>query len=278
MGFTKQLSLGWGTYSEANRFIKQHGLYRLFLIPVLLNIVLFSLMAWLGITWAGSFTDTIYSWLALDQADWGSFNWLTKIIYWTLSFLLGFIVFLLYLSIFRYIMLILIAPVLAYVSEKTEELATGKSYPFSIAQLLKDAWRGMQIAIRNGITELLLTIILLLAGFIPIVGFITPFFLFLVQSYFYGFSMMDYFFERQKLTASESRNLISQYKWTAIGNGSFFNGILYGATLLSAALPFLLALLAKYLFIIPVIFLSVLPIYSVVAGTLAAIKINQNPK
>ncbi len=277
MGISKQLSLGWQTYSEAHQFIRQHGLYKLFLVPVFLNIVLFSLMVWLGIAWAGSFTDTIYSWLALDQANWGSFNWLTEIIYWTLSLLLGAIVFLLYLSIFRYIMLILIAPVLAYVSEKTEELATGNSYPFSLPQLLKDTWRGIQIAIRNGLTEVLLTIILLLASFIPVAGFVTPVLLFLVQSYFYGFSMMDYYFERQKLSANESRNLILRYKWTAIGNGSFFNGMLYLITLLSATLPLVLALLAKFLFIIPVLFLSILPIYSVVAGTLAALKINQKP-
>jgi CysZ protein len=274
MGISKQLSIGWGTYFEAHQFIKRNGLFKLFLLPVMLNILLFSLMMWLGITWASSAVNALYQWMAIETADWNTFNWVKDIIYWTLAIVFNLMVLVVYLATFRYLMLILIAPIIAYVSEKTEALATGKSYPFSLAQLLKDTWRGMKIAGCNGITELLLTILLLLLGFIPIIGWVTPVLLFMVQSYFYGFSMMDYYFERQRLNANESRKLLYQNKWVAIGNGSFFNGVLYAITLLTAALPIVLAFLAKVLFVIPIVFLSILPIYSAVAGTLAAIKIN----
>jgi CysZ protein len=274
MGISKQLSIGCGTYFEAHQFIKLHGLFKLFLLPVLLNILLFSLMMWLGVTWASSAANALYQWMAIDTTDWNTFNWVKDIIYWTLAIVLNLMVLVVYLATFRYLMLVLIAPIIAYVSEKTEALATGKSYPFSLTQLLKDVWRGMKIAGRNGITELLLTILLLLLGFIPIIGWVTPVLLFMVQSYFYGFSMMDYYFERQRLNANESRKLLYQNKWVAIGNGSFFNGVLYAITILTAALPIVFAFLAKVLFVIPIIFLSILPIYSAVAGTLAAIKIN----
>ncbi len=274
MGISKQLSIGWGTYAEAHQFIKLHGLFKLFLLPVMLNILLFSIMMWLGITWAGVTADAMYHWLAIDSANWDNFNWLKDVVYWTLSILLNVIVLVVYLATFRYLMLILIAPILVYVSEKTEALATGKSYPFSFIQLLKDALRGMTLAARNGILELLLTVLLLMLGFIPVIGWIAPLLLFAVQSYFYGFSMMDYYCERQRFTAAESRVVLFENKWVAIGNGSLFNGVLYVLTVLTATLPLVLAFLAKVLFVIPIIFLSILPIYSAVAGTLAAIKIN----
>lgn len=276
MTFFQQLSLGWGTYSEAHRFIMQHRLYRLFLIPVLINILLFTLLMWLGISWASGMAESLYAWLALDAADWGNWNWAKDVIYWSLSIILHLLVIVVYLSTVRYIMLILIAPVLAYVSEKTEEIATGKAYPFSLGQLLKDAWRGAKLAFRNGIAELLITILLFAFGFIPVLGWFAPFILFGVQSYFYGFSMLDYYFERQRLDADSSRRYIYGHKWVAVGNGAYFNGLIYLLTFLVAALPFVLALLAKTLFVVPVLFLSVLPIYSAVASTLAALKLDKN--
>lgn len=277
MGISQQFSIGWKTYAEAHSFIKQHGLYKFFVLPILLNVLLFTAIILVGIEWADSFAEGMYNWIGLSGADWGWFNWLMDVIYWSFSIVFNLFLFIIYLGTFRYVLLILSAPIMAYVSEKTEEIATGKSYPFSFVQLLKDTWRGVKIALRNGITEIVLTVVLFLLGFVPIVGWVSPFILFVVQSYFYGFSMMDYYFERQRLTASQSRKLIFSYKWMAIGNGAFFNGALYIFTLLTAALPLVLALLAKYLFIVPVLFLSILPIYSVVAGTLASMKINPNP-
>lgn len=277
MGISQQLSLGWNTYGEAHRFIKQHGLYKFFVIPILLNIILFSLIVWAGFSWADTFAESMYNWLGLSGADWGWLDWLKDVIYWSFSIVFNLFLFIIYLGTVRYILLILIAPVLAYISEKTEELATGKSYPFSFSQLLKDTWRGIQIAIRNGLSELLITILLMLFGFVPVLGWISPILLFVLQSYFYGFSMMDYYLERQRLTASKSRSHIFNYKWTAIGNGLVFNGTLYLVTILIGLLPFILALLARYVLIVPIVLLSIMSVYSVVAGTLAAMKTYQNP-
>ncbi len=275
MTFSQQLALGWGTYAEAHRFIVRHGLYRLFAVPVLINVLLFGLLMWLGMAWAASAAETLYNWLALEQADWQNWSWLKNVIYWSLAIILRLMVIVVYLSTVRYIMLILIAPVLAYVSEKTEELATGKSYPFSAAQLVKDTLRGMKIAFFNGLAEVLITLLLFAVGFVPVVGWFAPLLLLWVQSYFYGFSMLDYYLERQRMDARASRAYIFRHKWVAVGNGLYFNGALYLLSALTALLPLVLAFLAKFMFVVPVLFLSVLPIYSAVAGTLAAIKLKQ---
>jgi CysZ protein len=43
-----------------------------------------------------------------------------------------------------------------------------------------------------------------------------------VECYYYGFSMLDYSFERHKLSPSESIEYITKHKGLAIGNGIMF--------------------------------------------------------
>jgi CysZ protein len=69
----------------------------------------------------------------------------------------------------------------------------------------------------------------------------------LVEFYYYGFSMLDYSFERKKITASESIYFTGGHKGLAIGNGLMF-----------------------YLIqVIPVLGWILAPAYAVVAATLS---------
>ena len=136
----------------------------LFIVPALLWIVLaYGLYSLLDTP-----VDTLSNWLAgfLDipvapeaQGWWNGvkafLNGAREII---VSFILHLaIVYLLFIAN-KYIVLILLSPLLAYASERTEEILTGKNYPFSWAQLLKDAFRGALIALRNGVLELSISI------------------------------------------------------------------------------------------------------------------------
>jgi CysZ protein len=59
-------------------------------------------------------------------------------------------------------------------------------------------------------------------SFIPIAGWITPLVAFFVDTYYLGFSMLDYSSERNRLSMSESIELIGHHKGLAIGNGMVF--------------------------------------------------------
>ena len=124
----------------------------------------------------------------------------------------------------KYIVLILLSPLLAYASERTEEILTGRVYPFSWTQLLKDALRGSLIAARNGLLELLISIaIWAITFFIPITAPVSLVLLFFVSAYFYGFSMLDYVFERRRMRVGDSVRAVNDRITLVITNGALFS-------------------------------------------------------
>jgi CysZ protein len=65
-------------------------------------------------------------------------------------------------------------------------------------------------------------IALLILSFLPVVGWISPLIAVFIESYYYGFSMLDYSLERNKISPSQSIDYISRHKGLAIGNGMMF--------------------------------------------------------
>jgi CysZ protein len=120
----------------------------------------------------------------------------------------------------KYVTLIVLSPLFALLSEKTEEKLTGKTFPFSFFQLLKDVGRGILISLRNMFFEYLFIIgAFLLAILFPPSAFITTPFVLLVSWYFTGFTMLDYSSERHKFGIRQSINFIQRNKGYACGIG-----------------------------------------------------------
>jgi len=127
-----------------------------------------------------------------------------------------------YFSLFKYLFLIIGSPLFAYLSEKTEAILSGKDFPFSFSQLLKDIARGIKLALRNTLWQTVYSVSLLILSFFPVVGWVTPVIALFVECYYYGFSMLDYSCERHKLSPSASIEFIGKHKGLAIGNGIVF--------------------------------------------------------
>jgi CysZ protein len=132
------------------------------------------------------------------------------------------------------------SPIMALLSERTEELISGKKFPFDLAQFVKDILRGIAIALRNMLIEFGFIFLCMLVVWIPIAGWVTPLFLLIISYYFYGFSMMDYSNERHKLNVSESVRYILKYKGVAIGNGFIFS-LLFAFPIIGSMLSTILA-------------------------------------
>jgi CysZ protein len=113
------------------------------------------------------------------------------------------------------------APFMSPVSEKIEKHLYGENHSHRNTSNAEQLWRGVRINVRNLLMELLLTLPIILIGFIPVVGIISSILLFLVQSYYAGFGNMDYTLERH-YKYSESINFVQRNRGLAIGNGIVF--------------------------------------------------------
>jgi CysZ protein len=250
MSFFKDFSFGLRTYSEALSFIFKKKLAWFFIFPLIFNILLF----WFGWDMVNEYSDVAKMYLQnqfeLMNGDfWGSgflktmmdaFVWLTfKIMFFLLFAYLG-----------GYIIIIVMSPVFSYLSERTEKIKTGVDYPFSLRQLVKDVLRGVIIAIRNFSIEVILTLLMFILSFIPIIGWLAAIVLFFISAYFYGFSFMDYALERKKLNLRQSVQFMRENKGIVIANGFVFS--------LCLIIPFCGVSLSSFAAIV-----------SVVAGTLA---------
>ncbi len=226
MSLIQDIQIGLNAYPKAIKFIKQNQLRRYYLIPIALNVLLFIL----GLGTVSSWSDIIIS----DFETWANPQswefWGAEFLAGTIGFLIWFILKILFFFLFAflggYLVLILMSPLLAYLSELTEKKITYQDFPFSFAQLVKDMLRGIFIAIRNFFLETLAMIILFFVSFVPVIGLITAPILFVISAYFYGFSFLDYTCERRRMKVKESIFYIKQNKGIAIGNGLLFTAAL----------------------------------------------------
>jgi CysZ protein len=124
----------------------------------------------------------------------------------------------------KYVVLIILSPLFAYLSERTEEILTGNNYPFEFKQLVKDSFRGAGIAMRNLLIETFFILVCTIISFIfPIVSPFTLVFLFMVNSYFMAFNFFDYVAERKRLNISESIRYMRANSYTLLGFGVAYN-------------------------------------------------------
>jgi len=228
--FNRDLRLGISTFLRAFGFALRHGMGWMFFVPVLL----FALLVWLFFTLLNGPVHELSHWLAqwleipLTEADpsfWATIkDFVNGAREAVTTFLLQVAILYVLFKINKYLVLILLSPLLAYASERTEEILTGRTYPFDWKQLIHDALRGALIAARNGFLELGLSVgIWVLTLVVPILAPLSALALFALSSYFYGFSMVDYVSERRKLRISESVRAVNDRLGVVLANGALFN-------------------------------------------------------
>lgn len=139
--------------------------------------------------------------------------WVIKILFWFVS------------SIFsKYVLLMLLSPLFALLSEKADEKLAGQSFPFNFGQLIKDVGRGIVISLRNMLLEYFFTFICFVATlFFAPLGLVTAVFLPLLSAYYVGFAMLDYSCERYRFGIGQSIRFIKSNKGYAIGIGLVYN-------------------------------------------------------
>lgn len=234
MKFFSDIGNGLGAYPKAVGLIFSNGLWWYFLFPIILNIIFFVG----GIYGINVLTEMVQDWLTSmlesDSDTFLGFTFLKDIGLYVQKIASGFlwiflkvIFFFIFATFGGYIVIICLSPIFAILSEKTEEILSGKKYPFNADQLMRDIVRGVLIALRNVLIETLFIILFFILSFIPIIGQVAAIIMFFISAYFYGFSFIDYFLERQKYSLKQSVRFMRLNKGMAIANGSVFALAMY---------------------------------------------------
>ena len=205
---------GLKVYSGAYGLISKLKLWKYFVIPVIISVVVFALIF---IT-AYGLSDNLGEWMAQVWVwDWGKETF-TAIS----TFIAAIILFAIGLISYKHIIMALSSPFMSPVSERIEAYFTGKPAKNYInTNFSKQLLRGIRIGMRNLFKELILTIPILLLKFVPVVNIFSAVLLFLVQAYYAGFANMDYTLERH-FKYRESVAFIRKHRGLAIGNGIGF--------------------------------------------------------
>ncbi len=197
-------------YFKALGFISSRGLSKYFLYSGLIGIILFASSGLLIYKAAPFITNYITGWIPWVDISSNSsiFNWI--------SIILSSVLF---ISIFKYLMLIFTAPLMSVLSDRVEKELRGEVYvkikSFSIvAELL----RGLRINIRNIIREIFLTLFILILGLIPLFSPVAAILIILVQGYFAGFGNHDFWAERH-FSYRNTVRFMKDHKGMLAGNG-----------------------------------------------------------
>ncbi len=219
MNFFKQLLLGYKNYFKGTKFLFKHNLWWFFSFPVFLFI---------GVYLVGTYFKRLEYQIdhGLQQTA-SQIETINELIWTILKMMFYDGLYIIFTQFTLYIVVVLLSPVLAMLSEKIEEIISGKKYKYNFKMLLHDIKRGAIIAFRNLVWYYIFVGIFL--GIASIFGisakssfwmFAVPF---IVGFYYYGFSFMDYVNERRRLNIQQSIYYVSQHKGLAISIGSVYS-------------------------------------------------------
>lgn len=217
--FFQEFGRGFKAYGPAFKMLFTSRFAFFLLFPVLAWVLFLFLGMWL-VAWLG---NPVEIWIqgALDR--WvGHISFLEyagRVAVWIFRILVRVAYFLLFLSIGGYLVMIVLSPIYSWLSERTEFSLTGKEYPFRLSRFLREMLRGILIALRNTVFQILVTLVLMLFSFIPVIGLLSPLLLFLSSAYFYGFSFVDYTIERRYLLVKESVGYVNRNIGFVMGLG-----------------------------------------------------------
>lgn len=210
---------------RAGRFIRNHPvLLKYIIVPSLINLIILSLAVYWGLSF---FNDIVVNYIPQGEA----WYWvILSYFLWTLAILMTMV-----LVFFGFTVTgaVIASPFNDILSEKTEEILTGKSSeePFVFRIFIKDALQTILDECRKILIFVVLMLLLLPLNLIP--GGTLPYSILslLLTIFFLVVEYTGYVFSRKHLTFRDQRRFILSRKFLMFGFGTGIMGVL--------AVPFL---------------------------------------
>lgn len=209
MQFFSNFFFGLKAYWKALIFVKDHKFYWYISIPAI---------CMLGIYKIGEYLQQRHTAPSVENMN--------EIVWYLFHMLVEISIALLLMHFAKFLVVIILSPLLAHLSEKTERILTGNRYPFDFGQFMNDVKRGIRIALRNLLWQYFFFLIIFL---VSMLGWKDPksapifYLIFVIAFYYYGFSFLDYINERRKLNIDESILFVRQHRGLAISIGLIYS-------------------------------------------------------
>lgn len=209
MKFIKNFFFGLRSYYKAIKFIIEHKFYWYLIAPAILMIIIYKV---------GAMIKGHY--IVPDAEN------MNEIVWYLIYVMLEIAIAILLMKFAKYLVVVILSPLLSHLSMKTEKILTGNTYPFNFRQLVHDVKRAMRIVVRNLMWEYFFFIVILLVSFL---GWENPksspvFYLsFVIGFFYYGFAFLDYINERRRLNVDESIHFVRRNRGLAIAIGCVYS-------------------------------------------------------
>ena len=239
----KAITLVFNSFSDSFKVIKDAGLRKFYFLPGIISMFLFGGFIYLGEYLSLNLASALENFFKLQE--YGSILYIfIKILVWICT------VFFYYL-VYKSLLLVIISPILGYVSERVETHLTEKKFDFTFKDNLRFLIRGIDIGLKSFFKQMVGTCVVMLLGFIFPINLSIPLLIFIIQGYFTGFSFMDYTLERYNLSPKESLNFLKKQRVYAALCGGIFT----------------------LLFFIPVVGIFIAPLITCVATTMITLEL-----
>jgi CysZ protein len=225
----KDILRGLRAYWDAVRLLGKQGWWKFALVPGLISLAFGSIVLFLAWTLSDNIGRLLMQLYPFEQG---------KAFAESVATVFGALVIIAFsLIIFKNIVMLLVSPWMNQLSIKIERHQTGNDY-IDDRSFVVAFKRTVRVNLRILLRELFFIVLLLLVAWIPIVDFIVPIGIVLIQAYYAGYGNLDYFMDRH-YSVKESIVFVNKNKGVALGNGLGF--------LLLLAIPILGVFLAPTL-------------------------------
>lgn len=206
--------MGFFSLWNAFRFVgKNPSLYKYIAIPFVINVIVFCGSVYWGFD---LFSDLVGQYLAPYD------TWYWHIVAAAVKLLAALITLVVVFFTFTVVGNLIAAPFNDILSEKTEELLTGRlnDEPFSLRQIGADLWRVMKDEVRKMSIFIVLMILILGFNLLPGIGSLLYAVCSVVLTVFFLIvEYTGYIYSRKHLGFKEQRQFISAHKMNTVGFG-----------------------------------------------------------
>lgn len=220
MDFFQQIKTSIFSYWRTFRFIDSHNLWRLLILPAIINLCIAIVIVVFAIKLSRNIVEGMMSNFRFAEDD----QELHSLYRGFLMVVIRAGVFFFFLKAFRYLTLLLMSPIFVMITSRVQTIACGHADHTTAMDYLKSCLRGTRIALRNFTIEIILSTLILSVSFIAAwIAPIAPLAILGIESYFMGFSFADYRNDHHQLSMRDSQHIINTYPGLIIGNGLCFN-------------------------------------------------------